>query len=445
MNKRLFFLFIILLILAAIMTIPYWAGGEAEQHLAQFNQTFYSAMNLKPVENTYQRGWFRSYAVSTFDTPATFEPAPNERFVLLHEIEHGFVPIQSTLVRTTLHTAPLSSAKSTEVEAALLEVRTAVQTNGDSLSTLTMPALTIKNNNVHLQWQGLQGSVYVKHNFATVEAEMHSPQVQLNTPQGRMVIQNAQFNVLTQPGADFIPNEGSLSIADMQLTGFQMLPVKLEGIKLHGSNHVIDENLRIAVNTNLQQIHVGTEHYGPIYGDFELRHLHAPTLQRIKNTLVKIHHQRLSSPNGGGNMAMYRLMSDGMALLKNAPEFAMTHLHFNTPKGELQGDLRIKIEAFEGIVFALFNPSLLINALNAQLEMHIPQSLFQQLTEETLPGITPAAQHKIRQHLKTWLVQGILVPAKNKPDYYYTRMQLQAGVLQVNGQRLPITALTIDN
>jgi uncharacterized protein YdgA (DUF945 family) len=435
-------------------------GREAERQFAQFNQAFYPAMNLKPVENTYQRGWFHSYAVSTFETTeAFFNIAPNERFVLLYEIEHGFVPIQSTLIRITLHTAPLINAKPTEVsfDAALLEVRMAVQTNSEGL-TLKMSALPFKNDNIPLQWQSLQGHAHIKHNFATVEAEMHSPQMQFNTHQGgHIVIQNAKFNAQVQLGADFMPSETSLSIADMQLVGFQMQPVKLEGIKLAGKNHVVGENLRVAVNTKLQQIHVGTEDYGPAYGDFELRRWHAPTLKRIKNTLVEIRHQGVS-PEIGGNMAMYRLMSDGMALLKNAPEFAITRLDFNTPAGELQSVLRVKMEQKEGIAalfyalinhvlfnHALFNPSLLVNALNAQLEMHIPQSLFQQLTEETLLTVTPAAHKTIGQHLKTWLAQGILVHAKNKPDYYYTRMQLHAGVLQVNGQRLPIADLIIDN
>jgi uncharacterized protein YdgA (DUF945 family) len=135
-------------------------------------------------------------------------------------------------------------------------------------------------------------------------------------------------------------------------------------------------------------------------------------------------------------MLKLRLAPYGVALLKNTPEFAITRLNFNLPEGELHGKLRVKMEPFDQFALAALNPSLLWNILDAQLDMHIPQSLLQD---------DSTAQETIRQRLKVWLDQGILIPAEDQPNYYQSQMQLKGGKLEVNGQPLPIEAVLSEN
>jgi hypothetical protein len=222
--------------------------------------------------------------------------------------------------------------------------------------------------------------------------------------------------------------QGSLNIATVQLTGGkQVRAVKLEGIKLIGHNNIVSEYLTVAMKTSLQQIQVGADRYGPGYGDFEIRHWHLPTLAKIPlQDLAQVQE---------ANAAKFKLMSLGLTFLNKSPEFALTRLNLNTPDGELRGKLRVKMEAFEGGIFAFFNPFLLFNALNAQLDAHIPQPLLDSFIQNNDVDKT------IRQRLKAWRKQGILIPADDQPGYYRSQMQLSGGILQVNGQQLPLATI----
>ncbi|MDM8560004.1 YdgA family protein [Candidatus Parabeggiatoa sp. HSG14] len=447
--KKILLLVAFLIFVTGSSGIPYWTGVEVERQFTHFNHEFYPVANLKLVDTTYQRGWLRSYAQSTFEPIGVSDLNSKEgHFILAHEIDHGFLPVQSTLIRTTLHTlnphielTKISLQKEQAIaDAPLLEVHTTVQINGDSVSTLKIPSLTLKNDNAHLQWQGLHGNVYVKHNFATILAEIHSPQIQLKTDQGQIVMQGLSLNADVQPSkANFMQGTGDLSIANVQLASKLIQPVKLEGLKLIAKNNIVNDNLMVAVQTKLQQISVDNKNYGSSYIDFKIQNWHVPTLSRIKNTLVKMHHQGLSVTQQS-NIAMFRLMPYGLTLLKNAPEFTINQLNVNTPKGKLRGKMRVKVESFDGNFLVLFNPSLLLNALNVQLDMLISQSLLDG-KKTVLSEKTSTISSKVKQYSKTWLDRGLLIPAKNKSDYYRSQMQLSDGILQVNGQQLPITTL----
>ncbi len=446
-HKILFLLVIILIVLACLSAIPYWTGIEAERQFTHFNDSFYPTVNLKPLDTTYQRGWFHSKAETLVETVGFSHLGANQqRLLFVHEIDHGFMPLQSVLIRTTLYSktgvdAPLNKPKDEVDEGSLLEVRTAIQVNGDSVSTLSMPTMAVNDQNARLQWQGLQGSVYVKRDFAMLQADIYMPEVQLETAYGEIVIQGVMLNAELQPNeAVLMSGKGSLSLADVQLKGKQTPFVKLEGIKLEGSNDVESDYLSVLLKTCLQQIQVETERYGPGYSDFELHHWHVPTLSRIKNIVADIRNQGLSSQQQT-NVLMLKLMPEGLALLKQSPELAITRLHFITNEGELQGTVRLKMEHFDINIFALLmNPSLLLNALNAELDLQISQSLYN-WTQETNASKETASQNRLGQYLKTLLSQGILIPAADQPDYYRSQIQLKEGVLEVNGQQLPLETL----
>lgn len=441
-HKILFLLVIILIVVACLSTIPYWTGIEAERQFTHFNESFYPTVNLKPLDTTYQRGWFHSKAETLVETLGFSDLGANQqRLLLVHEIDHGFMPLQSVLIRTTLYPSTDVDAalnKPEDEEGILLEVRTAIQVNGDSVSIVSMPTLAINDQNARLQWQGLQGSVYVKPH-TRVHAEMSIPQIQLETDQGEIVIQGVMLNAELQPNQGVLMSgRGSLSIADVQLKGKQTSFVKLEGIKLEGSNHVENDYLTVLLKTGLQQIEVETERYGPGYSDFELHHWHLPTLSRIKNIVTEIRNQGLS-PQQQTNVAMFKLMPEGVALLKQTPELAMTRLHFITNEGELQGTVRLKMEPFDSHIFALLmNPSMLLNALNAEVDLQISQSLYNWTQESSFET---ARQNRLGQYLKTLLSQGILIPAADQSDSYRSQIQLKEGVLEVNGQQLPLATL----
>ncbi len=429
-------LFMILFVVTGSLFVPYWTGVEAEQQFSKFNQTFYSAVNLTPVDTRYDRGWFNSYAQSVVEiNKPSHSVSKKQRLVLVHDIDHGFLPIQSTLVHTTLHTI----ASSTQLpDVLLINVQTAVELNGDTVSMITIPAQSIQEGEARLQWQALEGRVYAKRELTVIQTEIHSPQIQLDIHNEQIRAEKISLTVDMQPGkTNVLQSESRVNITHLQLTSPKKPLVSLTGLKLVGYNNIVSNRLTLALETGLQQIQIGADRYGPGKGHFELRRWHVPTLVNIKNTLTEIQSQGLD-PKQSANLTLLRLMPDGLALLQNRPELAITHLNFNLPEGELRGTLQVKTEPLEGglLAFALFNPYQLLKVLNAQLEMYLPQSLLSD--DENTTFVTYPL---VKQRLKTWLDQGLLIPTENQSNYYHSQMQLKAGIFQVNGEALPVTML----
>ncbi|MCK5523808.1 MAG: DUF945 family protein [Thiomargarita sp.] len=428
--KKIISFLIIFLILTAATIISYWTGIETERQFTFFNERFYPANHLKLLESTFQRGWLHSTALSTFETNIQEK---TKRFIFVHEIDHGFVPIQPIVINTRLHAfepdAPLSE---TINKAVLLKAHTIVQINGDSLSTLKVPAFAFKDEVANLQGQNIQGNIFVKEN-SIIQAEIDSPQIQIDGDQGKVVIEGITFNADLENYQQVMQGVGRLSITDVRLTAQQIPPIHVEGIKLIGDSKIINDYLAVKLKTDLQQIQIDADRYGRSYGDIEIHHWHLPTLKQIKTTWEEIRHQDFS-PSQEATIAKFRLMPLALTFLNKSPELALTNLNVKTPQGELRGGLQIKMKPFKGGFFAILNPSSLINALDAQLELHIPQSLLDILIEDE------NVHNIIRQRLKAWKEKGIL--RLNDAGYYDSQIQLSNGILQVNGeQRLIATIL----
>jgi uncharacterized protein YdgA (DUF945 family) len=442
-QKIFFLLAIILIVLSCLITIPYWTGIEAERRFTHFNESFYPTVNLKTLKTTYQRGWFQSRAETVVEILNFSDASSNpQTLLLIHDIDHGFMPVQSVLIRTSVYSnRPVETVlNKTEDEVnILLEVRTAIQLNGDSLSRLRVPTLMINEQNARLQWEGLEGRVYLKRDLSMLKAEMAMPKIDLETTEGQIIIRDVMLNAELQPNqAVLMASKGSLTLAEVEIKGKQTALVKLQDVTLQGSHDVENDYLSVLLNTGLQQIQVGTEAYGPGYSDFKLHHWHVPTLTRIKNILSEIRDDRLPKQQQT-QIAMFQLMPQGLALLKQNPELAITRLQFITNEGELQGTVRIKMEDFDNPVFTLImNPYILLNGLNVELDMQISQSLYnwtQEHSKET------ASQNPLGQYLKMLLSQGILIPTVEPPNYYRSQIQLKKGVLDINGQQLPLESL----
>jgi uncharacterized protein YdgA (DUF945 family) len=448
MKKTLLFL-VLLLTFVAIMTLPYWIGIEVERYFTKGNQNLFNSVNLQLLDNSYQRGWFTSKAQSTVEVPNNFEitksakiSSDNYRFIFEHEIEHGFQPITSTLIHTSLRTHSESETIqqiANSNNGLLLDILTAVQTNGDSVSTLKMPTINIRDQNAHLQWQGLQGHVSIQRNLTQIETEIYSPQIQLETTEGQIVIQNIFLTATMQPSE--MQGKGILNLGKIRLAGQQELPIQIEGIKLVGENQIVADYLAYQGQIELQQIQVGATKYGPSDSHFEFQHWHLPTLNQLKNTWIAIRRQNLA-PEMEAKIVQMRLTPYGLKLLSQSPELAMTHFKFNMPEGELHGTLHARMEPFEEVFSLLFNPQqVLFKALNVHLELSVPQIWLDNQDKDLLAKTSSHIEPSLKQYLQAWVDKGILILDDNQSNLYHSQMHLKNGILHINGQAVPLAIL----
>ena len=411
------------LLLILILLIPYWTGIEAEKQLHHLNHVFYPTMNLQPVESHYQRGWFHSRAQSTLEIPKTLVFSfPPQRLVLTHEINHGLLPVKPTLIHTQLQTD--------DHETTLLKINTVVSGNGESISTLEMIPLTFQEAGTHLQLQNLQGQVRIKFPSARVQVELHNPQIQLTTEIDQLLMQGVTLNMeLPATSSEVLQGEGYLTVEQSEILSRRqpVIPLQFQKIKLVAHNNILSDYLTTDLKVDLQQVGIGTDSYGPNQGKLELRHWHVPSLSALITNFMAIEPQNLL-PSPNNYLTLLKIMPYGITLLQHHPEVAITHLKINTAAGELQGTMQLKFESTQLSYWALLNPVELFNRLQVQAQIHLPKPLLKTITtwaEATLPQLPEPGMRWDK-----------LIALETNSDYFSIQLQLEKGVLQVNGKPL---------
>jgi uncharacterized protein YdgA (DUF945 family) len=408
--KKSLIITITIIVLTGIIAIPYATGVVAEQKYSSYEDRIYSKLQVTPVEQTYQRNWFNSYAQASFKTD------DNHNYLLTQDIDHGFYPIQKPVIHTIIQ--DLSNTNKP-----LLEMITTVQLNADTLTTIKIPARSVKTDKAELQWQTLEASIYMKRHLAGIDVTFNGSKIQLDTEKEQILINNLKVAADLKPDeSDLMQILGNLFIDDMKISGENLETIKLKGINFKGNNKNANQHISLAMKTDIQQLQVGTEIYKSNSVELSLSHWHIPSLNDMKNTLVELQQQNLS-PDMLKNVAMFRLMPYGIKLLNNTPKVTVNNFNMNTAEGNVSGNLEIKMEPFEASIFGLLNnPSILIKALNAKLELLAPKTVVKKVIKQ------PSED--------AWLDKGILIPIEN--DYYKTKIKLTNGVLRANGNDLPI-------
>jgi hypothetical protein len=416
--------FVTSLLLILISLIPYWTGIEAEKQLDHFNQAFYPTMNIQLVENDYQRGWFQSQAQSTLEIPKTLVfSSPHHRLVVRHEIEHGFLPIQPTLIHTQLQTDTH--------ETTFLQINTVVQGNGESISTFEMKPLTFQEEKIHLQLGNLQGKVRTQFPSTLAQVELHNSQIQLTTEIYQLLMQNVILNTeLQTTPSEFLQGVGYLTVeqSDFLPRKQPLTPLRFQKIHLVGHNDILSDYLTIAITLDLPYLGIGTDSYGPNWGKLELRHWHIPSLNALITNFMATRQQNLLPSST--YLTLFKLIPDGINLLQHHPEVAVTDLKINTAAGELQGTMQLQFESTQFNYFTLLNPIELFNRLQVQANIHLPRSLLATITNWAEMNFPLPQEQGIR-----W---DKLITLEPNADYFSVQLQLEKGVFQVNGKHLSI-------
>ena len=427
--KKISLSLVLFIIVVATFIIPYWTGVEAEKQLDPFWQP---VPFLTPLDHDYKRGWWSSEARTHFKIQGIPETLPSPpHFYLVHQVDHGFLPIKPTVIETSLYYSEVTGeAKGKEIQ--LLQAQTRWQSQENLRSHIIMPPLvwTAAENQMRLDWQGLQGDVYLTQHGELFQADLEMPQLLLKMEAYQIAAHNLLVNVQWQL-LNFLKNQGYLTIASLQVKTSQPSLIALEGVTVEGNNQVANESLTGFLKTRVQQIQIGEDNYGSAYGEIELQRLHLESLVSIFQLWLENRSSGGLAPRQLNLVTLARLIPIGLTLLNQSPKLAITQLRLDTPAGELQGTLEITTAPLEAQI--LFNPAAFFNAFQVQAKLRLSDTLLSQLTQTWLN--LSAVQEPVGQRIQTWLDQNLLV--ESEPHVYSIQLQLENGDLQINGKNLP--------
>jgi len=442
MKRKIFFFTIASLLFGFTVFIPYWTGVEAEKQFRLLNQhvpTHDAQMILS--NTTYQRGWLISQAQSTFEIARGVISAESQQVILEHKIEHGFLPILPTIIYTSI--APQSRIVHwlglTETP---VLVKTTLQLDGSGNSQIHILSLSLNDPERHakLQLQRIEGSATFTANLAQLNGELRLPQLQLETDKGKVQVNNTTFttNLRAHSGGIWL-GMNQWQMDEVNLLSQTLPAVVLRQLKVSVDNQLIDKHLQVNLKSQLQQLAVKQDNYGPGDITVEIRHLNVDSvnnLRQILNTMSNL-------PSARSNILLLgKLTQYGMALLNEQPELAIPQLNFVAPQGQLTGNLLLGVDKIDAI--AWLYPMKLLDSLHGKLTMQLPKSLLNQiLSTIAQPDISDDSQmaegtQLAQTWLANWLKQGLIT---QQDQTYHVQAQLQNGMLNLNGRQIMLKNL----
>jgi len=436
MKRKLFFFTMGSLLFGFTLFIPYWTGVEAEKQFRLLNQ-HYPTHDARMVlqDMTYQRGWLISQAQSTFELERGVIAAESQRFTLQHRIEHGFLPIYPTIIYTTI--APQSEIiNHLGLTESPVLVKTALQLDGSGNSELrTSPlALNAPNKPAKLTLQSITGSVAFTPNFAQLTGELQLPQVQLETEQGKVQFHNTKFTTNLRSHADDLwLGLSEWQMAEVDLISRTLPTVALQQLKISVDNQLVDKNLQVNLKSQLQQLTVKQDNYGPGDVAVEIRHLNVDSVNNVRQIL----HTMSNLSGAQTNILLWAKLSQyGMTLLNEQPELAIPQLNFATPQGQVAGNLSLGVDKIEAT--AWLYPLTLLESFHGKLALQLPKSLLNQVLatamQPTAADSQTADETEVVQTLvANWLKRGWLT---QQDQTYHIQAQLQGGMLDLNGRQI---------
>jgi len=435
---------IILFFGISLLTIPYLTGIGAEQQFSNFNQQIKLPASIKWVNSQYTRGWFNSQAKSVLSVN-TSEVTKQPAFITLdHDIAHGLLPLRSTTIHSQLHVdSAIYPALIYETEQQnLVTVDTAIQANGQGTSQVMMPALAIHADKIQWQWQGLLGTVTFHQDiFAqtlkSLQTDFSISYFQFINHIIKLSAENMNFDIKITDQA--LPS-GKLNFTHLQYIENNM-PLEITDLEISSDNNIIENNnLTLILQSKIKQIQVEGKNYGPGHIDLEVRQLPIDAIKSIVSQFITDLQTDFSEQQVKQTLFNASLQH-GFSVLGNKPELVVKHLRLNTPEGDIRAHFRIKLNKFPAL--ALFNYSLLFNALEGEMKIYLPRAIVYDLANQLLLKQNvvkqPIESVQIEYLVNTWIDKKLFIEESGN---YMSHFVLKQGILQINDQTFPLADLS---
>ncbi len=435
-----FLLTVLLIAVLAVAIVPYFAGIEAEKQFSQVLAS-YPQNALQLQETDYQRGWFFSTAHTTYLSQAT-TGLQQQKLVVEHEIWHALPPYFETVIQSTVlsqaepETTATQQQFTAQVEPVL--IHTVVQTNGDTVSKIRMPAVDLQRSadKTAVQWQNLETEIHTTNQFQQVQNRLQVPQLNYGSAGGQLSLQDLALNANLQQGfLDFLIGEGDLKIRQIELQSPVLKTTQLHNLAVQWRNMVEGENLALVMDGNLANVQIGQQNYGPGHMQLEVNGLHAPSLRALQDRLAAAK----AASSGQTLMIMGALMQYLPTIMSHQPTLTIKQFEFDSPDGRSQGTLQVGLAPKLSTPINLFQPQTLLNLLNAEFDLQLPEKALHNLIIALLelPVTDPNTLPQVKQQVQTWLANGWLVEDEDT-HFYRTKAQLENGMLEINEQQIPL-------
>ena len=401
---------ILLLIVAAGVGSPFFVGKQLEGRLPAYLQRAAQIGQLNIELTSYDRGLFRSNAVTTL----TFHGVNTEQIVLQHTIWHGPLPIgqasnglwqfspAAAVVETTLTTGSMQQGAIADLLNRLpgfesFHDLTVVSLSGSTTSQFSIPPFNQNfiedGDNIEFEWGGLNGTSDISADLTRIESETTLSGIKLSDATSERAITDLAATIRVHEDLSGLLL-GNVTLDSSAITfGPRGLPPEfsVKGFQLRNAAKLDGVTVNYAIEIAVDEIVHPTMTFAPAGFELLFSRLDAATILAVQHQLQKLQTNVVNLPESD----IIRQVSDIYiaalpALLQKKPEISLNYLRAQTAAGDLWAKGKLTLSDESNSLITLDNLSRLVQA---EGEAQISGDLLRTLVRQTLqPNMESAWQ-----------------------------------------------------
>lgn len=471
MKKILVTLFVlVILLLAAYCGASYWTGIQAQKQYELMCGRVSQSSNMRAVTKTYERGVFKSRAVTSVTiTGAGSGPDQTLRFTLENFIHHGPLsfetnrhlksavqPVQALiwtrLAPGTEDRKELRELLDTLPELIAAEFLTVLALDGSGESYLDIPALSKvlpsgeSGETLTIEWKGLSAQARFDVSLGEITGSFSAPQCEIVQKRERFYLNGFKGDFNSHPGPKGVMVGSGAMFVDkvgFDLAGQQVFLLKSS--RFQAESGAAGDAIHCTLRLGFDGLLLSGEDWGPLTMELEARKLSPEGLLQLEEATRKVN----ALPGGitDDNFAelFTRYYKGALAeLLSKSPEFELKQLLLKTRRGDFTGKLKI---AFAGSADVTGNVFLLLNSINAGAELAVSEALFHFFAENIVQSTIDAdedreeaeiremAREGARNVAQALLSQNVMV---SENGFFRSNATYESGRLTLNGRKIAL-------
>ncbi|WP_224798097.1 YdgA family protein [Idiomarina abyssalis] len=454
-----------IVVVAAALIGPRFAGSQVEDTLKQHVEALNNVPAYTAQVVSFDRGWFGSTATVELgvDFSGAFPEAEQSEelsFEVVIDVQHGPVLTQFSpgLGLASLEASSkdegLREFLDWEDETPFYHMVGSVGFSGTFSYSDSISSFTLVPNDARQQISvsRYEGSGEVSSDSFSYEGVLEGAEVLMEV----QAVSVGEMKVRTEAKGDLLSiMQGGLYESEMSMQlekvtarspddvdFFNLEELDVEAISAFSDN---EKHMNVDMNYSMKSFMFGDTHLDNLVVNMAFNNLDAEFLRAYNQTMQTIYDQGPDEMEA----ATEKLVKDSLPqLLKAEPEFVVSEFSGQMEPGNFEGDLSAKLVGVAQVPDNLDDIRFWLSSLIADASLTVDKPLLKWLAEQQLlstmrmqyPGADEAEMQKMAEQqapimINMYLQQGLLTETE---DDYRSEFQMEGGEAMLNGQKVPL-------
>ncbi len=432
------FMVLLIILFLALGAMPYWLGMQIEIKFNQLPVHFAKSGDMVWINTRFDRKWFESEAENILKFPKQ-----DLTFKMTHKISHGFLlfgeilsgdykrniikildgKIAPYLGQGILNSKVVFVNQSQSLpNFSPLNIKNRVRLDGSISGEFNIPIY--KNppgQPFFLSWQGLNGTALISPDFNNVLVKADVFPLLIRDGENVFLINQVrgEFNLQEKVGVQKILAY-SMSVDRISYREKNQV-ASFRNLDFMGNSIESGFDQSVTLTSVLEEYEDGKQKYGPATIAMQVRNLNPIILKSLREQAFI-----LAKTGGKDSQTISKIRNLLNGLQNKPPQFEVSKIELNTPKGKMDGSLMIDYKGVD-IPSTGFKPQMLLNGIGVKGSLGLPAVYLDQEFKTSENGSEVTMQIPVKDFEEKGFIS-------KEGGRYVTQIQWEKGVLKLNGK-----------